>query len=81
MNNYGGGRYVSCLCLAVHEVGGLTRQTKLRQRRSPMPWQRTWTTHPLDFHDHDGDGFERAVDVVTESAEDASMGVDVCLEP
>ena len=38
------------------------------------------STHPLDFHDHGGDGFDRAVGVVIKSAEDASMEVDVCRE-
>ena len=36
------------------------------------------STHPLDFHDHDGDGFDRAVGVV-KSVEMGSMEVDVCI--
>jgi hypothetical protein len=34
------------------------------------------STHPLDFHDHDGDGFDRRVGF-NESAEMASMEVGV----
>jgi hypothetical protein len=47
---------------------------RLRQK-SPMAEK---STHPLDFHDHDGDGFDRAVGVV-KSAEVASMEVVVCI--
>jgi hypothetical protein len=35
------------------------------------------STHPLDFHDHDGDGFDRTVGV-DECAKMASMEVGVC---
>jgi len=43
--------------------------------KSPMAEK---STHPLDFHDHDGDGFDRAVDVV-KSAEKDGREVDVCI--
>jgi hypothetical protein len=49
-------------------------EARLRQK-SPMAEK---STHPLDFHDHDGDGFDRAVGVV-KSAEMASMEDVVCI--
>jgi hypothetical protein len=49
-------------------------EARLRQK-SPMAEK---STHPLDFHDHNGDGFDRAVGVV-KSAEMASMEDVVCI--
>ena len=66
MNSYSGGFICQLPVLAVR---GLTWQTTQQAERS---------THPLDFHDHDGDGFDRAVGVV-KSAEMGSMEVDVCI--
>ena len=66
MNSYSGGFICQLPVLAVR---GLTWQTTQQAVRS---------THPLDFHDHDGDGFDRAVGVV-KSVEMGSMEVDVCI--
>jgi hypothetical protein len=66
MNSYSGGFICQLPVLAVR---GLTWQTTQQAEKS---------THPLDFHDHDGDGFDRAVGVV-KSAEVAIMEVDVCI--
>ena len=66
MNSYSGGFICQLPVLAVR---GLTWQTTQQAERS---------THPLDFHDHDGDGFDRAVGVV-KSVEMGSMEVDVCI--
>jgi hypothetical protein len=47
--------------------------------KAPAEWPMAEkSTHPLDFHDHDGDGFDRAVTGV-KSAGMACMEVDVCI--
>jgi hypothetical protein len=69
MNSYGDGFICQLPVLAVR---GLTWQTSLKaMAKWPMAEK---STHPLDFHDHDGDGFDRAV-VNDESAKMASMEV------